>query len=229
MNGIPETITFFYLLGVFGLGVATSFTPCVLPLVPVVVGVIGAAGEGAWRRRLLLSGAYVFGLALVYAALGVTAALTGRFFGEIQARPLTGLVVGLLFIVFGLAMLGFIRLPTAWLNRLGAGRRFRGGGLAPVFLMGAASGFLAAPCTVPITGALLAWVAATGSVVTGFALFLAFALGMGAILLVAGTMTGLPTAFGRARRWTPVVQKILAGGLLAAGTVLTVRGLQRLF
>lgn len=228
MEAVPETITFLYLTAVFGLGVVTSFTPCVLPLAPVVIGVIGAAREPSWKRRLLLSGAYVLGLAAVYSALGVAAALSGRIFGVVQAHPGTRLAVGLLFVFFGLAMLGVVRLPTRWLNRLGAGRTFRGGGPAPAFLMGAASGFLAAPCTVPITWALLAWVAATRNVLTGFALFFSFALGMGMLLLILGALTALPAAFRRVRRWTPAVQAFLAGALVLFGLFLAARSLPAL-
>jgi thiol:disulfide interchange protein DsbD len=135
--------------------------------------------------------------------------------------------VGLLFVIFGLAMLGAVRLPVGWLTRIGAGRRVRGGGLLPVFLMGTASGFLAAPCTVPVTFALLTYVAINQRALTGFALFFLFAAGMGSPLLVLGTMTAVPAAFNRARRWTPVVQKFLAAGLVAWGVYLFAQGLRR--
>ena len=222
-----ETLTPLTLLGVFGAGVLTAFTPCVLPLVPVIIGVIGSTRGSGWRRRFLLSLVYVLGLALVYAALGVVAALTGGIFGEIQSHPATSLVVGLLFIVFGLAMFGVIRLPTDWLSRAGAGRRVRGEGLLPVFLMGTASGFLAAPCTVPVTFALLTYVAVNQRAFTGFALFLLFAGGMGLPLLVLGTMTAVPAVFGRVRRWTPVVQKVLSAGLAAWGVYLLTQALRK--
>ena len=94
-------------------GVLASLTPCVYPMIPITAGVIGHANVGGSKRRgFALSLTYVTGMALTYAALGIFAAATGRFFGSINSSPWTFLVVGNVFLLFGLGMLDVIQLPT---------------------------------------------------------------------------------------------------------------------
>ena len=125
----------------FGAGVLTSLTPCVYPLIPITAGVVaGAAGQDAPRVRMVtLTLAYVSGLALLYACLGLLAGLSGSLFGTISANPWVRLGVGNILLVFGLVMLDVIplRMPqglTQWASRLG------GGSYPAVFLLGATSG-----------------------------------------------------------------------------------------
>ena len=86
-------------------GIVTSFTPCVYPLIPITIGFIGAKGSTTKLRGFYLSLMYVLGLAIVYSALGAFAALTGKFFGQIQTNPWMHVVVANMCIIFGLAML----------------------------------------------------------------------------------------------------------------------------
>ena len=94
-------------------GVLASLTPCVYPMIPITAGVIGHANVGGSKGRgFVLSLTYVTGMALTYAALGIFAAATGRFFGSINSSPWTFLVVGNVFLLFGLGMLDVMQLPT---------------------------------------------------------------------------------------------------------------------
>jgi thiol:disulfide interchange protein DsbD len=200
----------------FGAGVLTSLTPCIYPMIPITVGIIGgAAGPDATRRRtLLLTLTYVSGLAMFYAMLGVIAGLTGSLFGTISASPWARIVIGNLLLVFGLAMLDVI--PVAAPERLVAWTsRLRGGSLLAVFVLGATSGIVAAPCGAPAFAAVLTWVAGTGSAVLGFVYLFAFSLGMTTLLVVVGLSSGALAALPRSGPWMVWIKK--AAGLIMLG------------
>jgi len=186
-------VSFLTFLAVFAAGVLTSFTPCVYPLIPVTAGFIGARTAGSRSYGFALSFFYVLGLALVYSALGMFAALTGRIFGEIHSHFLTLIVMGNIFIFLALAMLGVFNLqfsfrPEALQRPLsGRGRK----DIAASFLLGAASAFAAGPCTAPVLGALLVWISKTREALLGGALMFVFSLGLGTLLLLIGSFAGL--------------------------------------
>lgn len=192
-------------------GLVVSYTPCVYPMIPITVGAIGNANLGGSRLRgFLLSLAYVSGMALTYAAMGLFAAATGRFFGAVNTSPITLLLVGNLILFLGLGMLDVFNLPTI-APKLGT--RIKG---APgVFLVGMASGLVAGPCTAPALGVLLAWVATTGSLLIGAGLLFAFAFGMGILLIVVGTFSGLIAALPRSGAWMVTVKKLIGLFMLA--------------
>ncbi len=140
-------------LAAFAGGVVTSFTPCVYPVVPIIVAYIGSSQERSKLRAFLLSLFYVIGMAITYAALGAFAALTGKLFGRVQASPVAHIVVGNIILLFGLSMLGVFRLPIpSFLS--GAGNRISRRGLLPAALRGMVSGFVTAPGTVAVLGVL---------------------------------------------------------------------------
>ncbi len=201
----------------FGAGVLTSLTPCIYPMIPITVGVIGgsAGGEGASRKRtVVLTLTYVAGLAMFYAILGVIAGVTGQLFGTISASFWARMAIGNLLLVFGLAMLDVIPVSApgrviAWASRL------RGGSLPAVFLLGATSGIVAAPCGAPAFAVVLTWVAATGSAVLGFIYLFVFSLGMTAILVVVGIFSGSLAALPHSGAWMLWIKK--AAGLIILG------------
>src|SRR5690606_393146 len=154
---------------------------------------------------------YVSGLALFYALLGLIAGLTGSLFGTVSASPWARLVTAALLLVFGLALLDVI--PIAAPRRLVAWASGLGGGSVPaVFLLGATSGIVAAPCGAPAFAAVLTWVATTGSAVLGFIYLFAFSLGMTAILVVVGVSSGAVAALPRSGPWLGWIKR--AGGVL---------------
>ena len=178
-------------------GVLASLTPCVYPMIPITAGVIGHANIGGSRwRGFGLSMTYVVGMALTYAALGVFAAATGRFFGTINSSPWTYLVVGNVILLFGLGMLDVIQIPS-YAGRLGAQRL----GLGGIFLAGISSALVAGPCTTPVLGTLLAYTASTRSLAAGGMLLFAFSLGMGALLLAVGTFSSFLASIPRSGLW----------------------------
>jgi cytochrome c-type biogenesis protein len=196
----------------FGAGLVTSLTPCVYPMIPITVGILGGAGaERSRARTVAYTLLYVLGLALVYALLGLLAGLTGSLFGTVSANRWSYLVMGNLLLVASFAMLDVF--PVAAPARLLAwASRFGGRSPGAVFLMGATSGLVAAPCGAPAFAAVLTWVSGTKSAGLGFLYLFVFSLGMTALLVAVGLSAGTLAALPRAGRWTAWVKKI--GGLL---------------
>jgi thiol:disulfide interchange protein DsbD len=217
--GLGDSLTQHPLLAVatlFGAGVLTSLTPCIYPMIPITAGVIAgsARGERSRRRTVLLTLTYVAGLALLYALLGLVAGLTGSLFGTVSSNPWARFVIGNLLLVFGLAMLDVI--PVAAPERLAAwAGRLTGGSYIGVFLLGATSGLVAAPCGAPAFAAVLTWVATTRSALLGFVYLLVFSLGMTALLVAVGLFSGTLSMLPRSGRWLIWVKR-LAGVLLLA-------------
>jgi thiol:disulfide interchange protein len=201
---------------VYAAGVLTSFTPCVYPMIPITVGLIGGMSAGNRLRGFLLSLCYVVGLSITYAVLGALAALTGAFFGQVATDPWVNLAVGALILLMGLAMLGAweIRVPSFLVPRAGGGA---GKGWLGALLVGATSGFVAAPCTAPALGAVLAYVATRRSVVFGTSLLFTFALGMGTLLVIVGTFAGIVRSLPRAGTWMDRVRKAFGWLMVAVG------------
>lgn len=200
----------------FGAGVLTSLTPCIYPMIPITAGVItGAAGNDAPRGRVVaLTLTYVAGLALFYALLGVVAGLSGQLFGTVASSFEARFLIANLLLVFGLAMLGALPVPSSarlstWVASL------RGGSYPAVFLLGATSGIVAAPCGAPAFAAVLTWVAATGSGAMGFVYLFAFSIGMTALLIAVGLFSGALARLPRSGTWM-VWAKRIAGVIMLA-------------
>jgi thioredoxin:protein disulfide reductase len=176
----------------FGFGLLLSFTPCVLPMVPILSGIIVNHGHAVTHARAFtLSLAYVMGMALTYAAAGVAAGLSGTL---LSAALQNAWVLGgfaLVFVALALSMFGFyeLQLPSAIQSRLSETANKRGGSLGAIALMGALSALIVGPCVAaPLAGALLYIAQTRDAWLGGWALF-ALALGMGAPLLAVGVFS----------------------------------------
>lgn len=213
---------------VFAAGVLTSFTPCVYPMIPVIVTFMGGAAGGSRRRTISLSALYALGLALVYASLGVASALFGLTFGRDWHTPLVYGPVALLIIAFGLAMLGVLHVPIPGVFSEVQTRGASRGGHAGALLMGLASGFVAAPCSAPVLGLLLVYVASTRDVLWGGTLLLVFAFGLSLLLLVLGIFSGLLASLPRAGIWMDWIKKAFGVGMLLVGGWFLLRTAQML-
>ena len=136
----------------FAAGVLTSLTPCVYPMIPITAAIVGGTGTGPEKSRrqvAVLTFSYVIGLALVYSLLGLLAGLSGTLFGSVSANPWLLFGMANLLLLAALAMLDVVpvSLPSALAAKpatVGEGGRVGG-----AFLMGAASGLVAAPCSAP--------------------------------------------------------------------------------
>ena len=201
------------------MGLLLAFTPCVLPMLPILSSIIAGGGEVSRRKGLALAFAYSLGMSLVYTALGVAAGLAGEGLAAALQKPWVLLSFGLLLAVLSLSMFDVfeLRLPLALSGRLdGVSRRLPGGQFAGVFLMGGLSALIVSPCvTAPLAGALL-FLSKTGDVwLAGSALF-AMAWGMSVPLLILGASAGrwLP----RSGSWMHAIKRFF--GLLLLGVAL---------
>ncbi len=203
----------------FAAGVLTSLTPCIYPMIPITAAIVGGAASGDAPHRgraLMLTLSYVFGLALVYSLLGLIAGLTGTLFGTVSANPWLLFGMANLLLVAALAMLDVIpvRLP-AWLSATSA-TVGEGGRVGGAFLMGAASGLVAAPCSAPVMAAVLTWVSRTKSATLGFTYLFAFSLGMCTLLVIVGLSSGSVSRLPRAGTWMLWVKRFFALAMIGA-------------
>lgn len=196
-------------LALFLAGVVTSFTPCVYPIIPFTISVFGARGAESRTRAFLLSLAYVQGICVMYSALGVVAAMSGAAFGQYMGHPAVvgGIVV--FFVVLGLFMAGVFQFNvSSSLQTKAAG--VGGKGYFGAFSMGVVSGVIAAPCTGPALGGVLAWVATTRDALLGFFLLYVYALGLGLLFVVLGTFSSLISKIPKSGSWMEVVKGVFA-------------------
>jgi len=195
-------------------GVLTSLTPCIYPMIPITAAIVGGSSVGDTvrprARTVILTFAYVIGLALAYASLGLFAGLSGTIFGSVSTNPWLYFVMANLLVLATLAMLDVIpvRLPTALLTR--AATAGEGGKISGALIMGAASGLVAAPCSAPVMAAVLTWVSATKSGVLGFIYLFVFSLGMCTLLVVVGLFSGSLARLPRAGEWMVWVKRLFA-------------------
>jgi len=218
-GGLSESLASSPLLALvtlFGAGVLTSLTPCIYPMIPITVSVLAGTAEpgGSRARTVGLTVAYVTGLALFYAILGLAAGLTGSLFGTVSANPWVRFATGNLLLVFALAMLDVIPVSAPQRMVQWAGG-LKGGSYPAVFLLGATSGLVAAPCGAPAFAVVLTWVAATGSGAMGFVYLFVFSLGMTTLLVVVGLFSGSLARLPKAGPWMVWIKK--ASGVVLLG------------
>jgi thiol:disulfide interchange protein DsbD len=191
-------------------------------MIPITVAIVGGSTTGdpsaaptPRRRVVMLTLAYTLGLALVYAALGLFAGMSGTMFGEISSNPWLYFTMANVLIVAALAMLDVlpVRLPTALLSR--AARTGSGGRVAGAFGMGAVSGAVAAPCSAPVMAAVLTWVATTKSAALGFLYLFTFSVGMCTLLVAVGLSAGTLARLPRAGAWMLWVKRVFAVIMIA--------------
>ena len=202
------------LLIVFGWGLLLNLTPCVYPVIPLTIGFFGGQNQGPGRggRAFGLAALYVLGMATMYSALGVAAALSGRLFGAALQSPWVLAGVAAVLAALALSMFGFfeIRMPSAWMQKAGARA-----GAAGAYGMGLLVGVVAAPCIGPVVLALLAFVAARQDAGFGFLVFFILSLGLGLPYLFLAAFSGSLSRLPRAGEWMEGIKKIFGWVLLA--------------
>jgi thiol:disulfide interchange protein DsbD len=211
---ILDSANILMVLGVAFLGgVLTSFTPCVYPVIPITVGFIGGGSGGSKRRGFILSVSYVLGLAIVYSAMGLFASLSGRLFGQMSASPWANLLIAVICIIFALTMFDVIHIPALALHY----QPKKTGGIFTAFLVGAASALVVAPCSTPVLGAVLVYVATKQDVVFGAAVLFSYALGMSLLLVIIGTFSSVIHSLPKAGHWMQKIQRGFGVLLLLVG------------
>jgi thiol:disulfide interchange protein DsbD len=193
-------------------GLALNLTPCVYPVIPLTVSFFGGQAQGASGRVFRLAALYVLGMATMYSALGVAAALSGKLFGAALQSPwaLAGIAAVLVLLAFSMFGLYDIRVPTALMQKAGARS-----GAAGAYAMGLLVGVVAAPCVGPFVLGLLAFVAARQNAALGFLFFFVLSLGLGLPYLFLAAFSGSLSRLPRAGMWMEGVKSVFGWVLLA--------------
>ena len=200
----------------FGFGLLLSLTPCVLPMIPILSGIIVGSKQRGRLHSFNLALVYTLGMALSYTLIGIAAGLSGRLLSVALQTPWALGATALIFVLLALSMFGFyeLRLPGRFEERMvGTSNRFKGGRFLGVFGMGALSALIVSPCVAaPLAGALL-YIGQTHNVALGGIALFALAIGMGVPLLLIGASAG--ALLPKAGPWMNAVRQFFGVLMLA--------------
>lgn len=194
----------------FVAGVLTSFTPCSLSSIPLVIGYVGGSGQRDTKRAFNLSLVFALGSAVTFTALGVIASTAGRLIGTVST--LWYLFLGVLMILMALQTWGIFQIiPSSYLASKNTKRGFLG-----AFIAGILGGIFSSPCSTPVLIALLAIVAGKGSIAWGVLLLLLYSIGHGILAVAAGTSIGFAQKLSDSEAYTNAssLLKVIMGGLI---------------
>src|SRR5438309_498083 len=217
-TGVLESGRLWLVMAVFfGAGLLLTFTPCVLPMVPILSGIIVGEGQELTRgRAVLVSLAYVLGMAVAYTAIGIAAAFSGNLLSAALQNAWVLGAFAAVFVGLALSMFGFyeLQLPSSWQARLTeASNRLGGGHWGAVVLMGALSAAIVSPCVAaPLAGALL-YIGQTRDALLGGTALFSMAVGMGVPLVLVGVSEGV--LLPKSGQWMHAVRQFFGVLLLA--------------
>lgn len=201
---------------VFLAGVLTSLTPCLLPMLPLTIAVIGKGhSHDAKLKRFINAITYVLGVATTYSFLGVAAASSGALFGNVLSNVWVQFGFGIAFVSMGLAQFGLFEFQTPlWLQN-----RFHklSSGTGGIYVSGLLSGFIASPCVGPVLVGILTFIAQSQDRFMGFWLMFTYALGLGQLLIILGVFSSLLYRFPKSPTLMKASKTILGFALIASG------------
>jgi len=207
---IPNALTkdgLSILILVFLGGLMTSLSPCILSMLPVMLGYIGGLEKPSKTKGFITSASFVLGLAVTFAMLGIIASLLGKAFGQIG--PVWLYIIGFFAIFMGLQLIGVINVNLPGLQTMPAKK----GGVLGSFGVGLLFGLVASPCATPVLAVLMTYVAGQGVLWNGALLLFIYGLGHGLPLIIAGTFTAVLKSLPRLQKWSHYIT-YLSGGLL---------------
>jgi cytochrome c biogenesis protein CcdA len=221
VNDLITTSPWLAFVAVFVGGILTASNPCVLAMIPLMMGFVGGLSETTgFKKSFLFAGVFVLGLAITFAILGVIAALVGRLLGDVGSFW-KWIVVGVC-AVMGLHMLGILKIPLPASGRTNV----KATGVIGAFLLGMLFGVISTPCATPILVVLLTYIAAKGaSVIYGALLLVTYALGHSLLILVAGTSVGIAKGLLESRGFTKttgILRKIAGAVIILVGVYFAV-------
>lgn len=217
IEGILESLSFAILNSpwlapflAFSAGILTSFTPCSLTSVPLIIGYVGGTSQKDTLKSFQLSTVFALGMALTFTALGVIASSLGKLMGT--SSSLWYLFLGTLMVLMSLQIFELFNfVPSVFLSPQRARKGFVG-----AFMAGVLGGFFSSPCATPVLIVLLGLVAKSGDILWGMLLLLLYSLGHSFLVIVAGTSVGFVaklqgnTAYGKSAK----VLKIIMGSIV---------------
>lgn len=205
-----------FLLIVFLGGLASSLTPCVYPMIPITVSVIGASADQSRSKAFALSVVYVLGIAITYTVLGLAAAQSSGMFGQALQNPWVLVAVAAVMLALSLSMFGVYEfaLPEALTTKASMAG---GGGFVGAFVVGTVAGIVAAPCTGPIVILLLGVIGTQEwGVFNGGLVMLVYSLGLGMLFLAVGTFAGVLASMPRSGAWMDTVKHVFGVVIIGA-------------
>jgi thiol:disulfide interchange protein DsbD len=216
MSFIQGNSAFIYLSAFFGLGLLLAFTPCVLPMVPILSGIIIGQKTMSASKAFRVSLSYVLGMSVTYALAGMLAGYMGSTIQTLMQRPLIIIGFSCLFLLMALSMFGFfdIRVPAKWSNKInGAGVFNSRKNYLSIGLMGVASTLIVSPCvTAPLIG-VLSYIGQNGNVAMGGLILFVMSLGMGIPLLLVGL--GYGSILPKTGAWMLIIKQFFGFVMLA--------------
>jgi len=191
-------------------GVLTSFTPCSLSSIPLIIGYVGGTGEKNTKRALKMSLTFVIGSAVTFTTLGVIAASAGKLIGS--GGKWWYIILGILMVLMALQTWGIFEIiPSSYLVSKNTKRGYIG-----ALFAGVLGGIFSSPCSTPMLVVLLAVVAEKGSILWGIILLLFYSMGHGVLAIIAGTSVGAVQKLSRSKEYGKfsIVLKVVMGTLI---------------
>jgi cytochrome c-type biogenesis protein len=194
----------------FGGGLLASLSPCLYPMIPITLSIVGGEQTTSRGHRIGLAMIYVVGLAATYSTLGLIAGLSGTMFGAISTNPWLYFAMANVMLIAAAMMADIIAVPIPASVQQRAAKIGTGGRVGGAFAMGSVSGLVAAPCGAPVMAGILTWVTTTHSAVLGFFYLLAFSLGMCVLLLALAIAADGALRLPRPGNWMTRVKRLFA-------------------
>jgi thioredoxin:protein disulfide reductase len=216
-SALADNVFYAFLIA-FLAGILTSFTPCVFPMIPITISILGHDAEKNSRaENLLRSVLYVLGIAFTYSLLGVLAALTGSLFGNALSNTYVLIGMVLLFFTMALSMWGLfdLQVPAFIRNKFGVGQTRQG--YFGIFMMGLLAGIVASPCVGPVLVSILSYVSTTKDAFLGFGLLFTYAIGLGLIFIAIGLFGQFLSLLPRSGAWMNKIKFVLGLLMLLTG------------
>jgi len=202
-------------------GLLTASNPCVLAMIPLMIGFVGGTKEiVGFKKSFFFSLLFVLGLSIMFGILGVVAATTGSLLGDVG--NFWKYIVAAVCIIMGIHLLEFIKIPIPSLQM----KNVKFSGMVGAFLMGLLFGIVSTPCAVPILAVILVLIAAKGSLIYGVGLLLAYSLGHCALILIAGTSMGAAKGLLESKHFQKanvILRKIAAVLIIGVGVYFLIK------
>ena len=198
-------------------GLMTSLSPCILSMLPVMLGYIGGLEKPTKTKGFITSASFVLGLAVTFAILGIVASLLGKAFGQIG--PAWLYIIGFFSMIMGLQLIGVININLPGLKAMPEKK----GGVLGSFGVGLLFGLVASPCATPVLAVLMTYVAGQGVLWYGALLLFIYGLGHGLPLIIAGTFTAVLKSLPRLQKWGHYITYLSGSLLIVLGLYFFVR------
>jgi cytochrome c-type biogenesis protein len=209
------------LVASFAAGILTSFSPCVYPLIPVTLGIVGARSVSSPAKGFFLSFIFVSGIACAYTLLGVVASLLGIFLAKFFINPYTFFLLFVVYLLLALSLFDVVRIPI-----LVAPKGYKQGhSWFSLFSLGFLSALAITPCIFPVLGSILGMISLKKNVAYGALALLLFSFGYGFLLLLIGTFSSFMARLPKNGPWLIIVKRALGAILIFCAVYFGIKGI----